>query len=344
MTNPTPQAPESIDTTSPAYSIPPRLRSVDALRGFDMFWIVGAGSVVRALGSLGDNPTTRYLSNQLRHVRWEGFNFYDLVFPLFLFIVGISIVLSVDKSLARTTRARVVLRIFRRALLIYLLGVLYYGGFAQPWPDIQLSGVLQRIALCYLAAALLYCFLPPIALYSVTVALLLGYWALLAFVPFPELHLDKATVQEIAVRIGSDSPAAISAAVPNRVVGVYDEGYNLTNYLDFRFLPGRKSESYYINEGLLSTLPSIAICLAGIFAGRLLQSQAIAPDRKVICLLIAGIAAVLIAYYWGQQFPIIKRIWTSSSWSRAIARSSSPSFTWLSTCGYCGNGASPSSG
>jgi predicted acyltransferase len=142
--------------------------------------------------------------------------------------------------------------------------------------------------------------------------LLVGYWALLALVPFPALHLDKATVEQIAAAIGSQSPAAIAAAVPERVHGVYAEPYNLTNYLDFRFLPGKKTEIYYINEGLLSTLPAIAICLGGIGAGRLLQDRRTRPLGKVVWLLVAGTAAVFLGYLCGLQLPLIKRIWTSS--------------------------------
>ena len=93
--------------------------------------------------------------------------------------------------------------------------------------------------------------------------------------------------------------------------GLYEEHRNLSNYLDFRFLPGKKMATYYINEGLLSTLPSIAICLFGIFAGRLLKSAA-DPRRKVALLFAAGAAGVLLGWLWSFQFPLIKRIWSSS--------------------------------
>lgn len=289
-----------------------RLRSIDALRGFDMFWIIGATTLVQALEHMNDYSVTRLLVTQLKHVRWEGLHAYDLIFPLFLFLVGVSIVLSLEKNLAQAGKRQMLFRILRRTVLLYLLGIFYYGGVSHPWPDIQLGGVLQRIALCYFAAALLYITVPVRALGVVGVILLVGYWALLALAPFPALHLDKATVEQIAAAIGSQSPAAIAAAVPERVHGVYAEGYNLTNYLDFRFLPGKKTELYYINEGLLSTLPAIAICLGGIGAGRLLLDRRIRPLGKVVWLLVAGTAAVLVGYLWGVQFPLIKRIWTSS--------------------------------
>jgi predicted acyltransferase len=297
--------------------IPPpvaeRVRSVDALRGFDMFWILGAGLFVKALEKMSDGAPIRTIADQLQHVQWEGVRFYDFIFPLFLFIVGVSLVFSLDRTLARNGRAKAVLQIVRRSALLYLLGIFYTGGLSHRWPDVTLGGVLHRIAACYLFAALIYvwCASRLKVIAGIAAALLVGYWALLTFVPFPDLKLENPAVEEIAKRIGSDSPAAIAAAVPERVHGLYEESRNLANYLDFRFLPGKKMAVYFINEGLLSTLPSIAICLFGIFAGRLLKSGA-DPRRKVALLLAAGAAGIQIGWLWSFQFPLIKRIWTSS--------------------------------
>ncbi len=305
--------PRVMPETAPVASRSARLMSVDALRGFDMLWIIGAGAIVLALEKMNDNAVTRFLSMQLTHVQWEGFRFYDLIFPLFLFIVGVSLVFSLDQALARGGRARALRRVLRRSALLFALGVFYYGGLSQPWPEIQLGGVLQRIAACYCFAALVYCFVRSAkGLVAVSAALLLGYWALLAFVPFPDLRLEKQTVKALAAQAGSESPHAIAAAVPRRVRGVYEEGRNLTNYLDFRFLPGRKAQTYYINEGLLSTLPAIALSLFGAIAGLLLKNQHVTPGRKVAWLLAAGAGGIALGLLWGLQFPIIKRIWTSS--------------------------------
>jgi predicted acyltransferase len=299
--------------TTPATSLD-RVLSVDALRGFDMLWITGAGALLRALSGVTNNSVTREISTQLKHVQWEGFRFYDLIFPLFLFLIGVSLVYSLDKAIARDGMAAALKRIVRRSVVLFLLGVFFYGGLSAKWPDVALAGVLQRIAFCYFFAALIYCAcanrLKTMAV--VAAALLVGYWALVTFVPFPDLKLDKETVTKIAERIGSDSPFAVAAAVSTRVRGLYEEGRNLTNYLDFLFLPGKKTEIYYINEGLLSTLPSIAICLFGAFAGRLLKNQRVEPKRKVAWLLAAGAAGVVLGLLWSVQFPLIKRIWTSS--------------------------------
>lgn len=299
-------------TAPPGAANSGRLTSLDALRGFDMFWIIGASALVKAFERMNDNPVTRFLSTQLQHVKWEGFRFYDLIFPLFLFIMGVSLVYSQSRTRVQGGKAAVVRRILRRSLLLFLLGVFYYGGVSREWPNIQLGGVLQRIALCYLFAALIFVTVRLKGMIAICVSLLVGYWALVTFVPFPDLLLDKATVKQLAEKIGTDSPAALAAAVPGRVSGVYEEGRNLTNYLDFRFLPGKKGQIYYINEGLLSTLPAISICLFGVFAGLLLQSGKAGECCKVRWLLAAGAMAVLVGLFWSLQFPLIKRIWSSS--------------------------------
>lgn len=290
-----------------------RLMSLDALRGFDMFWIVGAGSIVKALQSRRQDQFTRFIAGQLQHVTWVGFHFYDLIFPLFLFIVGTSMVFSLNREFERGGIGRAVRRVVVRSLLLYVLGVLYYGGLSRPWPEVQLGGVLQRIAACYLMAALVYCLIRRMAgLFAVAAGLLLGYWALMALVPFPDLTLTRANVEALASRISSDAPAAIAAAVPERIHGVYQEGRNLTNFVDFLYLPGKKPQLYYINEGLLSTLPSVALPLFGAMAGLILQSPSLTPRQRVLRLLGGGVAGVLIGLAWSVEFPLIKRVWTSS--------------------------------
>ncbi|MCB1227802.1 MAG: DUF5009 domain-containing protein [Verrucomicrobiales bacterium] len=278
-----------------------------------MLWIVGAGAVVKALDKVQGGGVTEFLTEQLTHAPWQGFRFYDLIFPLFLFIVGVSISLSLDKARASAGAGALVGRVLRRGLWLFLLGVLYYGGVAKPWPEVQMGGVLQRIAACYVFASLIYLWVRRArGIMLVVAALLLGYAALLAWVPFPDLKLDEETVKAAALVAGSEDPAAISATVESRVSGVYEEGRNLTNYLDFRYLPGKKAQRYYINEGLLSTLPAIALSLLGILAGRMLKDESILPKRKVAVLVVAGAASVALGLLWSWELPIIKRIWTSS--------------------------------
>src|SRR2546425_9427298 len=129
-----------------------RLMSLDALRGFDMFWIIGADSLVTALNRMSKSGPTEFLANQLEHAEWEGFHFYDLIFPLFVFMVGVSMVFSLTKTIEQAGRAEALKRVFRRGILLFLIGIFYSGGFTSPWPDIRLMGVLNRIALAYFFA------------------------------------------------------------------------------------------------------------------------------------------------------------------------------------------------
>src|SRR6266566_7800884 len=144
--------------------VPQRLMSVDALRGFDMFWIIGADSLVYALNRMSKTRGTEFLADQLEHANWEGFHFYDLIFPLFVFIVGVSLVFSLSKSIEQVGRGEALKRVFRRSILLFLVALFYSGGFTNPWPDMRLMGVLNRIALCYFFASLIFIFFKPRAM------------------------------------------------------------------------------------------------------------------------------------------------------------------------------------
>ena len=153
---------ETVVANSEGDAVPPakpaRLMSLDAVRGFDMFWIVGADELVQGLRKASDNSVLQGLAHQLEHVGWVGFHFEDLIFPLFVFIVGVSLVFSLSRTIEQEGKAVAAGRIIRRAALLYLLGIFYYGGFSTPFQGIRLLGVLQRIALCYLFAGLTFCF------------------------------------------------------------------------------------------------------------------------------------------------------------------------------------------
>ena len=128
----------------------PRFESIDALRGFDMFWIIGAGSIVMGLRKVSDAEWVKLLADQLEHVPWSGFHFYDLIFPLFVFLVGVSSVFSLQRIVERHGKAAAYWRLIRRAVILYLLGLFYYGGVSRDGdPEMfRYVGVLQRIAIC----------------------------------------------------------------------------------------------------------------------------------------------------------------------------------------------------
>ncbi len=262
---------------------PVRLMSLDALRGFDMFWIVGADALVAGLRKLSDGPVLRGVAGELDHAGWAGFHFEDLIFPMFVFIVGVSLVFSLTRTIEQHGRAGAVKRILWRSLLLYLLGIFYYGGFSTPFHEIRLLGVLQRIALAYLFAGLIFCFFQLRGRIIWCVSLLIGYWLLLTFVP-----------------------------VPGGTAGDFTEGHNLTNWVDQHYLPLRKWDGDHDPEGILSTLPAIANCLIGVFAGMWLRGTKRSELTKAAYLAAAGLALLTLGWLWNFQFPVIKKIWTSS--------------------------------
>jgi predicted acyltransferase len=260
-----------------------RLMSLDALRGFDMFWIVGAEEIVHALRKISEAGVPRFLAAQMSHKDWAGFAFYDLIFPMFVFIVGVSLVFSLGKLIEKEGRASACKRLLQRAAMLYILGIFYYGGFGTPFEKIRLLGVLQRIALCYLFAGLVFCFFKTRGRIVVCLSLLLGYWALMTFVPVPEVG-----------------------------AGNFVEGKNLANYVDKQYLPLRKWDGDHDPEGLLSTLPAIAGCLLGVFAGGILKNGSIPAAKKTVYLLAGGVILLALGWTWNLQFPVIKKLWTSS--------------------------------
>src|SRR6266571_2250751 len=330
------QTPPPEMKTAESAAAGPRLMSVDALRGFDMFWIIGADSLVYALNRMSQTGPTKFLADQLEHAEWEGFHFYDLIFPLFVFIVGVSLVFSLSKTLAQAGRTEAVKRVFRRGILLFLIGLFYSGGFTNPWPDMRLLGVLNRIALAYFFAGLLFCFFKPRTLAGICLGLLAGYWALMAFIPIRDIQLTRSNIASLARQTGDEQTAAyfedkttpnpstvknspawagaqrLFYSTRNRVTGKYGKGFNVSDHIDFQYLPGKRYDTFFDPEGFLSTIPAVATCLLGVFAGLLLKSQTVEDRRKVIYLIGFGAAAVAAGWLWNLQFPVVKKIWTSS--------------------------------
>jgi predicted acyltransferase len=197
----------------------------------------------------------------------------------------------------------------------------------------RLMGVLNRIALAYLFAGLFFCFFKPKALVGICAGLLIGYWAIMSFVPIRDIRLTKSNMTSVAEARGdkdavdaldncrgnvSTNAAAWAASerlfygTTNYVTGKFDKGYNVCDHFDFKHLPGKKYDTYFDPEGYLSTMPAIATCLLGAFAGFLLRNQRVEGKRKVIYLLAAGVVAAGLGWAWNLQFPVVKKIWTSS--------------------------------
>lgn len=248
-----------------------------------MFWIVGAEEIVHSLAKVNSSAPVTFLTSQLTHKAWEGVAFYDLIFPLFVFIVGVSLVFSLTKIIETHGRNAAYRRVVVRGIVLYLIGLFFYGGITDGVEQIRLMGVLQRIALAYLFTGLLFCTFRLRGLIVACASLLIGYCLIMSLIPVPGF--------------GS---------------GSFQEGQNLANYVDKQFLPLFKWDGDHDPEGLLSTLPAIGTCLLGVFAGLLLRNTAVPDQKKVYWLLGTGAAGVVLGFLWGMQFPVIKKIWTSS--------------------------------
>lgn len=262
-----------------------RVVSVDALRGFDMFWIVGADHFARALGEISSSPTAQVFATQLRHVSWEGFRFYDLIFPLFVFMLGMSVVFSMPKYVEEHGKTAAHIRVLRRFILLFLLGAIRDAGLSDLASESPFSGVLQRMAWCYLGASLIFLNVRLKAQIAIFFGILIGYWILVCFVPHPDLGWSGTT---------------------------FNQKENFVDWVDHKFLPMKEEGQYSESEGLLSTIPAIATALLGLFAGLIIRDSRFSDWKRVGIFIGAGIVMVGLGYLWGLQFPVIKKIWTSS--------------------------------
>lgn len=298
-------------TPMPAVGV--RLMSLDVLRGFDMFWILGADAVVHALGRMTDNGLVHGLVAQMEHKVWAGFAFYDLIFPLFVFISGVAMVFSLPKAIERNGRSPTVRRILVRAAILFALGILYNGGLAEPWPEVRLVGVLQRIAIAYAVTGILFCYFRPRTCYAVGAALLAGYWALMTFVSVRDITLTKeAMVAKFGAKPDAAQVRPLYESTATTVTGSYERGLNLANHLDYQWLPGGMYQVYWDPEGLLSTLPAIGTCLLGLMAGHQLKRMDRTPQQKIAWLAAVGTVCVMAGWTWHLQFPVVKDLWSSS--------------------------------
>ena len=267
---------------SPENITPPRLKSLDALRGFDMFWIIGGGLVVKGLARALDTPILNAFVPQLEHVRWEGLHFWDVIWPLFMFIVGAAIPFSMDRRIAAgASRRSLFLHALWRSIILFLIGTITQGNLLA-W-DLSVFrpcySVLHGIAAGYLIAMAVTLTLRPRGRVMVLGGFLILYWALLTLVPVPGVGR-----------------------------GVLTPTGNLATYVDQAVL-GRFH--YGENTWFLSYLGFASSVLLGVLAGELLASAKPAKT-KMLLLVSAGAACIAQGMLWSIQFPIIKLLWTSS--------------------------------
>lgn len=250
-----------------------RLLALDTFRGLTI-----AGMI------LVNNPGTwDAVYSPLRHADWHGWTPTDLIFPFFLFIVGVSIALALGRRAASNgPQGKLYLKIVRRSVIIFALGLVIYGFPYYQLSTLRIPGVLQRIAVCYLVASIVFLKTGWKGQAIIAAGLLVSYWLLMTLVPVPGYGAGDLSM----------------------------EG-NLAAYLDRQLLAGHTWKPLYDPEGLLSTVPAIATTLFGVMAGSWITSKREGLE-KTVGLFVAGAAGIIIGWAWGAWFPINKALWTSS--------------------------------
>lgn len=274
---------------APPAPSPGRVASIDALRGFDMFWIAGGGALVISLLHIFVDPFPAWLEYQLNHPNWEGFSAWDMIMPLFLFIVGAAMPFSFAKRAARgATKSDLYAKILVRAGVLFVFGMAAQGNLLKyDLSELHIfCNTLQAIACGYVIAAFVMLNFRIIWQLLAVAALLAGYWGLMMFVPF------------------GGKPA-----------GTLEPGANLAQYIDTLIL-GRFRDPGTTYTWILSSLGFGATVLLGVFAGYVLRTDK-EPKAKCAALAALGIVCLGIGWFWGwrdseYRFPIIKHIWTST--------------------------------
>lgn len=256
-----------------------RLASIDVMRGITVAFMI----------MVNNNGQNELAYRWMNHSPWNGFTPTDLVFPTFLFVMGISLVLSAGAHRARKTPRAVLLRhMLRRTVLLLLLGLVVNGFPFFHLETLRIYGVLQRFAVCYLLASLLQMLTSRISNYIALFACcLLIYWILLRWIPIP------------------------GHGLPGRDFPLLDPDLNLTAFLDRHIFPRRLFEGTRDPEGLLSDIPSFASTLLGMITGGWLIASRDA-SAKLLGMLSGGVVLLFTGLLWSQSFPINKKLWTSS--------------------------------
>jgi predicted acyltransferase len=259
-----------------------RLVSLDALRGFDMFWITGGTGILFGLGKVVHRPFFDRFLRQFHHVPWQGLHLYDLIWPLFMFIMGAAIPLAVERRRARgQTDRTLLLHALWRALVMFCLGTVTQGNLLLfDWYRFRpCYSVLHGLAAGYLVAMLVAVKVKPKWHAATAAALLLAYWAVVKFVP-----------------------------VPGVGAGVFTPTGNLPGYVD-RLILGQLH--YGLNTWFLTYPAFGASVLLGVLAGHILMSG-LTPVARIGRLLAAGALSLAAGLLWSLWFPVIKLMWTSS--------------------------------
>lgn len=259
-----------------------RLASLDALRGFDMFFIMGGQGLIYAIATALGHPDFK---DSFGHVPWDGLHFVDTIFPLFLFIAGVTFPFSAAKRIeGGATRSRLVWHSIRRGLTIMLLGYICNGLLNFNFAKLRVYGVLQHIGFCWMVAALLFLAFRRNTRIVIAAALLVGSWLFFRFVGAPDA----------------------AGAPPFSPEG------NLGCWIDRTlFGPPHIYRPLFDPEGAATVLPGIVMPMLGMFAGEFLRSR-MSGGRKAAMLAVAGVASAAAGLLMSLSIPIVKALWSSS--------------------------------
>jgi len=260
-----------------------RLKSLDTLRGFDMFWIIGGSELFTALTKATGWDWMKTVDLQMHHVSWEGFRLHDLIFPLFMFISGVAIPYAITSRIEKGTAKRaLVKKVFIRMIMLVLLGFVYNGALRNGFSNMRFPSVLSQIGIAYFFAALIVINTTTLKSRAFWLVGILSGIALMQFL-----------VPVSGFGAGNFTPAG-----------------SINAWLDQHILPGILIYKTYDPEGVLCIISATSVTLMGTFAGFILRSKNYSPNKKALFLLIAGVVLVSTALLLSPVYPIIKKIWT----------------------------------
>lgn len=275
---------------------PQRLESLDVLRGFDLFCLVALEGTLHPLARALDTPWFHSFMWGFTHVNWEGFSTWDLVMPLFLFMAGVSMPFAFSRFKENPDKGAVYRRIIKRVILLWIFGMMCQGNLLTLHvPSFHFySNTLQSIATGYFFSALLFLNTRPKVQISISVALLLIYWAAMMFVRMNGFGGGDFTPE-----------GNLAEGIDQRILGPWRDGVSWNENGTWQFAP------WYRYTWILSSLNFVVTVMTGVFAGQLLKGD-YPPLKKVKLLLGIGTVMVIAGWLWGIQLPVIKKLWTSS--------------------------------
>lgn len=283
-----------------------RLMSLDALRGADMLFIMGFSGVLVALCSLLGFGKECWLATQMKHVAWHGFHHHDTIFPLFLFLAGVSWPYSLAGQRARgRTTCQIIRKILLRVAMLTLLGMVSASFFAFDVKNYRYDSVLAHIGVCWAVAALLYMFVKSFKVrLAIAAALLAIHFIVLKFFAAPDA----------AALLASTDPVVAKKVAAYAAYGTDSFSFtgNIAGWIDRTFMPGRLHEGIFDPDGLLAKVNGVVTALLGVFAGELLRRKELSGTRKTAFLLGAGCVALVLCLVWRPWCPVNKKIWTST--------------------------------